>query len=98
VDWTGNNVDVGAVGTSIGFYVGLDGETTIGLQRNDAIDLAAYGDNVNCVFMGGFLHIIVFNKPGEVILASTPTLLFQQNIRNTYSSYARDMLIASLLS
>jgi hypothetical protein len=58
---------LGAVGTSTGYYVGIDGDTAIGLQRNDADALCAYGDNVNCVFMGSFRTS--FDKPGEVILA-----------------------------
>jgi hypothetical protein len=68
VSSTGNDIDDSAVGTSMGFYVGLDGETTIGLQRDNANALADYGDNVNCVFMGVF-HMF-FNEPGEVILAA----------------------------
>jgi hypothetical protein len=75
-----------AVSTSTGYYVGLDTDTAIGLHQQESDDadkratLAAYGDNVKCVFVGRF-HMS-FNKPGEVIeaqptpaptLAPTPT-------------------------
>jgi hypothetical protein len=55
---SGNMPGVGAIGTSTGFYVSLDGETAIGLvaeqdetQGVDYLD-PVYGEETGCVFMG----------------------------------------------
>jgi hypothetical protein len=50
----GNQPVNGAIGTSTGFYVSVDGETAIGLtcvKEDEDLDLV-YGADTACVFMG----------------------------------------------
>jgi hypothetical protein len=53
VEGSGNDSGNGAVGTSTGFYVSVDGETAIGMASDkDAVLSTVYGEDVACVFMG----------------------------------------------
>lgn len=52
VSSAGNRIDQGGVMTGSGYYLGWDGESTLGVQRTNATRLAAFGEDVNCVFAG----------------------------------------------
>jgi hypothetical protein len=48
---SGNDSGNGAIGTSTGVYVSVDGETAIGLTADGTLD-PVYGEEITCVFMG----------------------------------------------
>lgn len=63
----GNVVSDGAVGSSSGYYIGWDGDSNIGVHNEDASDLAPFGENVNCGFMGSFSMFSVEDEETEPV-------------------------------
>ena len=60
------DIDRGALGTSTGHYIGWDARSTGGV-RDNVVDLAPFGENVDCIFTGTLNTF--FLEPPEVTLA-----------------------------
>lgn len=65
----GNSPDVGFLSSDSGYHIGIDGDSTIGIQRNDEARLAEFGDDINCVMKGTFTTFYQKPEQKDVVLA-----------------------------
>ena len=49
---SGNGPGDGGFVSASGYYVGWDGESTIGVHTGNVASLALFGDGINCVIVG----------------------------------------------